>query len=319
MTGERIAGYQVESEIGRGAMAVVYRAKDPRLDRDVALKVFAPGLSQSDRFRRRFAFDTRVVAAIDHPHIVPIFEAGETDDGLLYLVMRYILAPDLGTLLDRDGPLPVAAAVRIAAQAASALDAVHSHGVLHGDVKPGSILVAEGTDRDHPEFVYLKDFGLAKPLLDGSGRDREILGTPKYMAPERISEQPVDGRSDLYSLACVVYEALAGRPPFQRDDPMQLLWAHMHDLPPEVSLGRPDIPPGVDVVMAKALAKSPEDRYASCHAFVVDLRSAASSGPPGAAVPPHPEVQTPAPPPPAAGGGSITPPGPPFGDDDDEW
>ncbi|MFE2284313.1 serine/threonine-protein kinase [Streptomyces sp. NPDC059443] len=273
LRGRRIAGYVVEDEIGRGGMAVVYRAHDVRLDRTVALKLLAPELARNDTFRQRFAHESKVAAAIDHPHIVPVFEAGETD-GLLYIAMRYVAGQDLRALLDRTGPLPVATAARIAGQVASALDAAHAHDLVHRDVKPGNILVAEGTDSEHPEHVYLTDFGLTKKSLSLTGFTSvgQFVGTLDYVAPEQISGKPVDGRCDVYSLGCVVYETLAGGPPFQRDDDMALLWAHQYDPPPPVSSRRPGLPAGVDEVLARALAKSPEDRWGSCLEFTGALR-----------------------------------------------
>lgn len=277
LIGAQIAGYRVEREIGRGGMAVVYCARDLRLDRTVALKLLAPELARNDTFRRRFTHESRVAAAIDHPHIVPIFEAGEMD-GVLYIAMRYVSGLDLRALLDRDGPLPVATALRIAAQVASALDAAHEHDLVHRDVKPGNILVARGTDSDHPEHVYLTDFGLTKKSLSLTGFTEvgEFVGTLDYVAPEQISGRPVDGRCDLYSLACVVYETLAGGPPFQRDEDMALLWAHQYDQPPALSEKQPGIGSAADGVLAKALAKVPEDRYDSCLEFVAALRATAS-------------------------------------------
>ncbi|MEW2166797.1 serine/threonine-protein kinase [Streptomyces sp. NPDC007084] len=276
LVGRRIAGYRIEREIGRGGMAVVYQAKDLRLDRTVALKLLAPELARNDTFRGRFTHESRVAAAIDHPHIVPVFEAGETD-GVLYIAMRYVAGRDLRHLLDREGPLSVTVAARIGLQVASALDAAHDHGLVHRDVKPGNILVAQGTDSDHPEHVYLTDFGLTKKSLSLTGFTSvgQFVGTLDYVAPEQISGKPVDGRCDVYSLGCVVYETMAGRPPFQRDDDMALLWAHQYDQPPALSSKRPGIPDAVDAVLAKALAKSPDDRYDSCLAFVSALRAAA--------------------------------------------
>ncbi|WP_329562407.1 serine/threonine protein kinase [Streptomyces uncialis] len=280
LLGRRIAGYRVESEIGRGGMAVVYRARDLRLDRTVALKLLAPELARNDTFRRRFTHESRVAAAIDHPHIVPVFEAGERD-GVLYIAMRYVAGLDLRHLLDQRAegdPLPPAAVVRITAQVASALDAAHDHGLVHRDVKPGNILVAQGTDSDHPEHVYLTDFGLTKKSLSLTGFTTvgQFVGTLDYVAPEQISGRPVDGRCDVYSLACVVYEMLAGGPPFQRDDDMALLWAHQYDQPPPLAERRSGAPPGFDAVLAKALAKRPDDRYGSCLRFVAALRTAAT-------------------------------------------
>lgn len=275
LVGKEIAGYLVEGEIGRGGMAVVYRARDLRLDRTVALKLLAPELARNDTFRQRFAHESKVAAAIDHPHIVPVFEAGETD-GLLYIAMRYVAGQDLRALLDRTGPLPVGTTARIAGQVASALDAAHDHDLVHRDVKPGNILVARGTDSEHPEHVYLTDFGLTKKSLSLTGFTSvgQFVGTLDYVAPEQISGKPVDGRCDVYSLGCVVYEMLAGGPPFQRDDDMALLWAHQYDPPDPPSERRPGLPAEVDEVLAKALAKSPEDRWASCLEFTGALRRA---------------------------------------------
>ncbi|MFJ9968712.1 serine/threonine-protein kinase [Streptomyces avermitilis] len=278
--GSQIAGYQVEREIGRGGVGVVYLAKDLRLGRIVALKALSPELTHIDAFRRRFIHESRMAAAIDHPHIVPIFEAGEAN-GVLYIAMRYVSGPDLGALLDRDGPLPVTGAMRIAAQVASALDAAHENGLVHSDVKPGNILLARSDTADDPNYAYLMDFGLAKPLLEEESFTTvgQFVGTMDYVSPEQISGGPVDGRGDLYNLACVVYEALAGSSVFQRDDDMALLWAHQYDQPPDLSERCPGLAPAVDSVMAKALAKDPEHRYGSCREFVAELISAAGGRP----------------------------------------
>ncbi|MFB6846783.1 serine/threonine-protein kinase [Streptomyces sp. NPDC056373] len=279
LVGQQIAGYRIEQEIGRGGMAVVYRARDLRLERTVALKLLAPELARNDTFRRRFTHESRAAAAIDHPHIVPVFEAGETD-GVLYIAMRYVPGSDLRHVLDREGPMPPATALRVAAQVASALDAAHDHGLVHRDVKPGNILVARGTDSDHPEHVYLTDFGLTKKSLSLTGFTTvgQFVGTLDYVAPEQISGKPVDARCDVYGFACVVFETLAGHPPFLRDDDMALLWAHQYDEPPPLTEDRPDLDPRVDPVLAQALAKSPDDRYPSCLAFVAALRAATTGG-----------------------------------------
>jgi serine/threonine-protein kinase len=278
LIGRTVANYRVESEVGRGGMAVVFRAHDLRLDRTVALKLLAPELARNDTFRKRFTHESQVAAAIDHPHIVPVYDAGETD-GVLYIAMRYVSGSDLRHLLDAHGALPVADAVRIAGQVASALDAAHEHGLVHRDVKPGNILIAEGTDRDHPEHVYLTDFGLTKKSLSLTGFTSvgQFVGTLDYVAPEQISGRPVDGRCDVYGLACVVFETLAGRPPFRREDDMALLWAHQYDEPPPPSAARPGLAPAVDAVFARALAKSPDERYDTCLDFVAALRAAAAT------------------------------------------
>ncbi|MDF3142629.1 MULTISPECIES: serine/threonine-protein kinase [unclassified Streptomyces] len=279
LIGRKVAGYRIEREIGRGGMAVVYRARDLRLERTVALKLLAPELARNDTFRRRFSHESRVAAAIDHPHIVPVFEAGETD-GVLYIAMRYVEGSDLRHLLDRGRPLPPATTLRIAVQVASALDAAHEHGLVHRDVKPGNILVSRGTDSDHPEHVYLTDFGLTKKSLSLTGFTSvgQFVGTLDYVAPEQISGRPVDARCDVYGLACVLYECLAGCPPFRRDDDMALLWAHQYDEPPPLTEARPDFAASVDAVFATALAKNPDDRHDSCLALVADLRSAVAGG-----------------------------------------
>ncbi|MCC5478997.1 serine/threonine-protein kinase, partial [Streptomyces barringtoniae] len=275
LIGAEIAGYKVERELGRGGMAVVYRARDLRLGRTVALKLLAPEYTRNDAFRRRFAQESRVAAAIDHPNIVPVFEAGEFD-GLLYIAMCYVSGQDLRALIDSEVRLPVPVALRITAQLASALDAAHARELVHRDVKPGNVLIAKVVDSDHPEHVYLTDFGLAKKSLSLTGFTTagEFVGTLDYVAPERIAGRPVDGRADLYSLACVVHEMLVGVPPFQREDHLELLWAHQYDPPPPLSKERPDVPAAVDDVLAKALAKAPGDRHGTCLEFVAALRCA---------------------------------------------
>jgi serine/threonine-protein kinase len=284
LSGHQIAGFQLEEEIGRGGMAVVYRARDLALGRVVAVKLLAPELARNEIFRKRFASESRAAAAIDHPHIVPVFAAGESD-GVLYIAMRYVEGRDLRSVLDQRGALSLPQAVRVAAQIASALDAAHAHDLVHRDVKPGNILVAEGTDSEHPEHVYLTDFGLTKKSssLTGFTTVGQFVGTIDYVAPEQISGKPVDGRCDLYSLGCVVYECLAGAAPFQREDDLALLWAHLHDPPPILTEARPGLPVSLDAVFAKALAKAPEDRYSACADFVMALRGAIAVGAAGSA------------------------------------
>jgi serine/threonine-protein kinase len=277
LSGRQIAGYRLEHEIGHGGMAVVYRAQDLALGRIVAVKLLAPELARNESFRMRFASESRAAAAIDHPHIIPVFAAGESE-GVLYIAMRYVEGRDLRTLLDQHGTLPVPQAVRVATQIASALDAAHAHGLVHRDVKPGNVLVAEGTDSEHPEHLYLTDFGLTKKSssLTGFTTVGQFVGTVDYVAPEQISGKPVDGRGDLYSLGCLVFELLTGSAPYQREDDLALLWAHLHDPPPAVSQARPGLPPALDAVLAKALAKDPDDRYPTCMEFATALREAST-------------------------------------------
>jgi Protein kinase domain len=190
--GSQIASYRLEEQIGRGGMAVVYRARDVRLDRSVALKILAPALARDQAFRQRFMRESRAAAAVDHPNIVPIFEAGEAGGagGVLFIAMRYVRGRDLRTLIDTAGALPAARVASIVAQMASALDAAHSHGLVHRDVKPANMLLAAATGSDQPDHVYLSDFGLSKRSLAGAG---QFLGTLDYVAPEQIEGRPVDG------------------------------------------------------------------------------------------------------------------------------
>ncbi len=271
--GSEVAGYRVESFLGRGGMAVVYRAEDLRLNRWVALKLLAPELSQNERFQQRFMRESQLAASIDHPNIIPIYEAGEAD-GLLYIVMRYVEGNDLKALVEREGPLDPTRTVSIFAQVAGALDAAHARGLVHRDVKPGNILVASGTGSETPDHVYLTDFGLTKrsSSLSGFTTTGHFIGTIDYIAPEQISGKPVDGRTDIYALGCVLYQCMTGEPPFQHDDDTAVLWAHLVGAPPSLTSHRPDLPPGIDAVLSTAMAKAPEDRYATCRDFVRALR-----------------------------------------------
>ncbi|WP_246060255.1 serine/threonine-protein kinase [Herbidospora galbida] len=272
LVGQRIGDYTIEAVVGRGGMATVYRARDQRLGRAVALKVLAPQLAEDSRFRDRFVRESRLVASIDHPHIIPIYEAGE-HDGMLFIAMRYVDGgSDLRKLVQSNGPLPVARANHLFSQIASALDEAHANGLVHRDVKPANILV---TGNDH---VYLTDFGLTKSSSADTGLTSHghFMGTPRYVAPEQIRGLPVDGRADGYAFACVVYEALAGLPPFQRDTELALLYAHVSHDPPPLTPYRPDLPHTVNQVLSRALSKSPLDRYPTCTAFVSALRDAIS-------------------------------------------
>jgi len=285
--GSRVAGYLLESQIGAGGMAVVFRARDERLSRMVALKVLAPGLAADEAFQQRFIRESRAAAAVDDPHIIPVYEAGEAG-GVLFIAMRLVVGGDLRSVMLREGPLAPERAAALLSPVASALDAAHAADLVHRDVKPANVLVDARPGR--PEHVYLSDFGLSKRAaaavgLTGSG---QFMGTAEYAAPEQINGRPVSGQADQYALACVAFETLSGAAPFARPEPMAVLWAHLSEPPPSLVMLRPDLPRGVDRILARALAKEPHHRYGSCREFIDELRvafglapyeAAASSGP----------------------------------------
>jgi hypothetical protein len=302
--GSVVAGYRLEAQVGAGGMAVVFRARDERLGRPVALKILAPGLASDPAFRRRFIAESRAAAAVDDPHIIPIYEAGEAE-GALFIAMRFVQGGDLRHVLAREGALPPARAAEFLSPVASALDAAHAAGLVHRDVKPANVLVDERIGR--PDHVYLSDFGVSKGAaasvsLTGAG---VFLGTPDYSAPEQIQGRPVDGRADQYALACVAYQLLTGEAPFERDQGMAILLAHLSEPPPSLVARRPDLPVAADMVLTRALAKVPEKRFDSCADFAGALRAAlglASYDPRGttpvpAAAPGHPPTVIAAPPP----------------------
>jgi ABC-type branched-subunit amino acid transport system substrate-binding protein/DNA-binding beta-propeller fold protein YncE len=233
-------------------MGVVYRATDLALDRPVALKLVAPELAEDDRFRRRFAEEPRLAAALDHPHVVPIYEAGE-HEGQLFLAMRYVEGSDLKTVLEREGRLAPERALAVLTQVADALDASHRRGLVHRDIKPANVLL------DEDGHAYLTDFGISKQSGGRSSDPGQVAGTLDYLAPEQIRGEEVDGRTDCYALACVLYECLAGTPPFRRDTEAETLWAHMHERPPPLR-GHSEL----DSVLARGLAKEKEARYPTC-------------------------------------------------------
>ena len=267
LPGSEIAGFRLEALLGRGGMGAVYRAEDAGLGRKVALKLLVPELAQSDRFRDRFLRESQIAASLDHPHIVPIYAAGDAD-GQLYLAMRYVEGYDLRELIAREGPLDPQRALRLVDQVADALDAAHERGLIHRDVKPANVLIAERAGREH---CYLTDFGLTKQTssisgLTGTG---ELVGTVEYVSPEQIRGERVDGRADQYSLGCVLYECLSGERLFPRESEVATLWAHVHDPPPPLlGLGH-----ALDRVMARALAKDPAARYESCGELVTSARA----------------------------------------------
>jgi ABC-type transport system substrate-binding protein len=257
--GAELGGYRLEALVGRGGMSAVYRAEDLRLGRPVALKVLAPELAEDERFRARFLAESRLAASIDHPNIVPIFEAGEAD-GRLYIAMRYVEGTDLRALLRSDGPLEPGRAVALVGQLAEALDAAHARGLVHRDVKPSNALV---TAKGASEHVYLADFGLTKHTTSRGGPTAhdQMVGTVEYVAPEQIRGDDVDGHADLYALGCVLFESLTGEVPFSRRSEVATIYAHLEDDPPRASDRRPGVPAEFDAVIARALAKDPKRRW----------------------------------------------------------
>jgi serine/threonine-protein kinase len=267
--GTEVGGYRVVEALGRGGTSVVYRAEHVRLGRTAALKLLTPALGEAD-FTQRFLRESQLAASLDHPSIVPVYDAGE-EGGLLYIAMACVDGTDLKTLLADQGRLPLRRALRILGQIASALDAAHARGLVHRDVKPANILVG-AEDR-----AYLSDFGVAKELSsNGTTRTGAFVGTIEYSAPEQIEGRPVDTRTDVYALACVLYECLAGSAPFHRSSEVAVLNAHLHAPPPTLSRAVPDAPPALEAVIAKALAKSPLDRYGSCGELLAAARAAAA-------------------------------------------
>ena len=250
--GSQIADYRIEAVLGRGGMSVVYLAEDLRLKRRVALKLLTPALAEDERFRDRFLRESELAASLDHANVIPIYEAGEAD-GSLFIAMRYVEGSDLKALL-RDGPLSQERAVLLAGQVAAALDTAHERGLVHGDVKPSNVLI------DGRGHAYLADFGLTKRVTDerpAAGGEAQLMGTIDYVSPEQIRGDGVDGRADVYSLGCLLYECLSGRQPFKRGNDAAILYAHLEDKPPATDTA-------ADPVLTRALAKSPDDRYQTC-------------------------------------------------------
>ncbi len=276
--GTELAGYVIQSLLARGGMGEVYLATQAFPERKVALKVLSPELASDPAFRERFVRESNAAASTEHPNIVPVYGAGEAD-GLLYLAMRYVEGTDLRALIEQEGPLPADRAVSILSQVTEALDAAHDHGLVHRDVKPGNVLLARGSgDRDH---AYLTDFGLIRrsEVQTGLTKTGQFMGTIDYCAPEQIKGEEVDRRTDVYSLGCVLYECLVGEPPFKRDREVATIYAHLQEEPPKVSDGRPELPAAFDDVVAKAMAKRPEDRYQTAGELARDARSATAAEP----------------------------------------
>jgi serine/threonine protein kinase len=264
--GRVVAGYRIEERIGRGGMGLVYRAQHLNLRRRAAIKIIAPELAEASGFRERFNREARIAAALQHPNIVTVYDAGE-EDSVLYLAMQYIEGSDLSTVLRNQGRLRPYRALDVCRQVAAALDAAHSQGLIHRDVKPANVLIEGRT-------AFLTDFGLTK-RIEGTQtqltKAGDVVGTIHYVAPEQIEGGRVDARTDIYSLGCLVYHCLSGELPFARDTDVAVIYAHLSEEPPRITSVRPELPGGLDAVIAKALEKAPERRFQTC----ADLMSAA--------------------------------------------
>jgi len=269
LVGDEFAGYRVRAVLGRGGMSVVYQAENLRLSSVIALKVLAPELAADDVFRARFLEESRIAASLNHPNVIPIYDMGSQDD-LLYIAMRYVSGTDMRQMIKKRGRILPATALFLVGQAARALDAAHRRGLVHRDVKPGNLLIERGEDEGDPDHVYLADFGITKHAMSRSGLTStgQFLGTIDYVAPEQIRGTSVLGLADQYSLGCVLYECLTGRVPFEKDLDAAIIWAHVEETPTMPTILRPELPPQIDAVFARVLAKRPDERYGSCREFV---------------------------------------------------
>ncbi|HEX3592229.1 MAG TPA: serine/threonine-protein kinase [Pseudonocardiaceae bacterium] len=269
LTGRRIGHYRIDGVLGRGGMSVMYRATDVRLGRKVALKVMGENLTGDAEFRERFVDEARNTSAIDHANVVPLYDFGEVD-GLLYIAMRLVDGADLANLI-ADGPLSPARTLTLLAQVAEALDMLHDRGLVHLDVKPANVLVT--TRESAGEHVYLADFGLTRRGATGHRtRSGDFLGSPTYAAPEHLRGEPVDGRTDEYALACVLFACLTGRPPFQGQVPEVIAGHLTREVPPVTGLVM--VPSAIDTVIRKGMAKEQAGRYPDCRSLMAAARSA---------------------------------------------
>ncbi len=267
--GATFAGYEVETVVGSGGVGILYRARQLRLDRPVALKLVEPEIASDPVIRERLRRETRTVAALDHPNIAPLYEAGE-EDGTVYIVTRWVEGTELGELIRRESPVDAVRAARFGAQIADALELAHDKGLVHRDVKPTNVIV---TDEDH---VYLTDFGLAKRVGSASGLTgaNQMLGTVDYVAPEAIEGGDPEARGDIYALGTVIYETLTGSAPFAGEaGGMAKMWAQLNADPPPLREKRPDVPQPLEDVIMQSLAKRPTDRPSAPEFATAALRA----------------------------------------------
>ncbi len=269
--GITLAGCRLESVAGRGGMGVVYKATQLALQRSVALKAMAPALAEDNAYRERFQRESQLAASIDHPNVIPVYEAGESE-GTLYLIMRWVDGTDLRQLVNDSGRLQPERAVKLLRPVASALAAAHRRGLVHRDVKPANVLIARG-DGEDDEHVYLTDFGIARRTDSAAPMTRTgvLVGTIDYLAPERIEGGRGTPASDIYSFGCMLFESLSGRLPYEGPTELMRMHAHLHDPVPALRDTVPDVPERLDGIVAKAMAKRPEDRFESAAALAAAL------------------------------------------------
>jgi serine/threonine protein kinase len=302
LIGKTLGQYTILEEIGRGGMATVYRARQQSIDRIVAIKVLPRHFLHDPGFFERFEREVKVITELEHPHILPIYDYGESG-GIPYIVMRYLAGGSMAQMV-RRGVATLDLLEKPLMQVAQALDYAHLQGVIHRDLKPGNIMLDENGN------AYLSDFGIARVMgsdLTGSA----IIGTPAYMSPEQANGLPIDGRADIYALGVVLFELITGREPYQAETPMALLLKHINEPMPLAREFREDVPPSVEEVIATATAKEPDDRYASASEMAKDFTRALASPDavtrPAGAVSQARPPSTPMPTIPAAGGATTQP------------
>jgi len=329
LVGQTLGRFEILSELGRGGMAVVYKARQTDLDRIVALKILPPSLTSDQSYIARFRQEARSAAQLEHPHIMPIYEVGEVA-GYHYIAMKFIKGRTLKQVLEQEGALPIARAAQILAQVGEALDYAHRQGIIHRDIKPSNVMITDDG------WIYLTDFGLARGVGSSAGgltMAGTVMGTPEYMSPEQAQGLPnVGPPTDIYALGVMLYELLTGAFPFKAETPMAMLAARLVHAPIPPRDVRGDLPPAVEDVIMRALARKPEARFASASEMVAALRQAvgmseselsrpltpqrgipavAGNTPLRAGSTPPPAYGQPAPPPPAPRPAPPPPPPPP--------
>ncbi|MFQ3535430.1 MAG: serine/threonine protein kinase [Aggregatilineales bacterium] len=271
LIGQRLGQYEIVAKLGAGGMATVYRARQASVDRDVAIKVIRVDLMSDENFVARFRNEARLIASLQHLHILKIFDYGNQDN-ILYIVMELLEGGSLSRLLRKEGGLPLASVTRLLEQISSALDYAHGRGIIHRDLKPDNVLL------DQQRNAFLTDFGIAKMLGDTSNRTRTgmVMGTPSYMAPELWQGHPADARADIYAFGVMLYEMLTGVLPFRAETPYQIMHRHIYEAPPSLRAQGLEIPAAIDQVISKALAKNPEHRFSSAGELVKAFHEASS-------------------------------------------